>query len=119
MVSAAANPGYEPVARHPRGEDRPTRPRPAATRAPTELLQHPRGDLEERRSPEPCPIPVPPAEQLRPFARALLALAIEVRNDRLAMPGTRRSDGPRSRPRPPKRSSDNIIEEERGTPCAQ
>ena len=118
MVSAATNPGREPVAHFSRSENRPSRPRPAATRAPPELLHHPRGDLEECRSPGRCLVPVPPAEQLRPFARALLALAIEVRNDRLAMPGTRRSDGPRSRPRTPKGSSDNTTEKRGGTPCA-
>ena len=96
-----------------------SRRQPVATPAPPELLHHPRGDLEECRSPKRCPVPVPPAEQLRPFARALLALAIEVRNDRLAMAGKRRSDGPRSRPRPPKGSSDNTIEKKGETPCAQ
>lgn len=100
-----------------------SRRQPVATPAPPELLHHPRGDLEECRSPKRCPVPVPPAEQLRPFARALLSLAIEVRNDRLAMPGTRRSDGPRSRKskagRPPKGSSDNTIEKKGETPCAQ
>jgi hypothetical protein len=123
MVSAAVNPDREPVAHFSRSENRPPRPRPAVTAAPPELLQHPRGDLEECRSPKRCPVPVPPAEQLRPFARALLALAIEVRNERLAMAGTRRSDGPRSHisksGRPPKGSSGNTVKEEGGTPCVQ
>ena len=41
-----------------------------------------------------APVTVPPPGALRPYARALLTLAIEVRAEGLALPGGRRSHGP-------------------------
>lgn len=62
--------------------------------------RHPRGRDEAPIFEDATPGPsdsVPSAEALRPFARALVALAVEVTADGLATGATWRSDGPRSK----------------------
>jgi hypothetical protein len=62
--------------------------------------RHPRARDGAARSEDPTPGPsgsVPSAEALRPFARALVALAVGVRADALATGAPWRSDGPRSK----------------------
>ena len=74
--------------RHPRGERERRQVRsPRAGNPGVALLHHPRGR-------EGCGVAVPSAEALRPYARALVALALEVRAESLALPAGKRSHGP-------------------------
>jgi hypothetical protein len=57
--------------------------------SPSRVHHHPRGGTDAGAE-----AAVPSPEALRPYARALVVLAIEVRAEGLALPGERRSHGP-------------------------
>jgi len=102
-----------PLPRHPRGPARTEGgATPHAGDRTRRVPRHPRGarDLEKgqvpqagdrhgdarhhRQSGNQAPVTAPPPGALRPYARALLTLATEVRAEGLALRGGRRSHGP-------------------------